>query len=37
MTFYNYALINRSTYTLIDTYFGVWTDADMGNPDEEVS
>ncbi len=30
MTFYNYALINRSTYTLIDTYFGVWTDADMG-------
>jgi hypothetical protein len=30
MTFYNYALINRSTYTLIETYFGVWTDADMG-------
>jgi len=30
MTFYNYALINRSTYKLQDTYFGVWTDADMG-------
>ncbi|MCX6257669.1 MAG: T9SS type A sorting domain-containing protein [Bacteroidia bacterium] len=30
MTFYNYALINRSTYTLFNTYFGVWTDADMG-------
>ncbi len=30
MTFGNYALINRSTYTLIETYFGVWTDADMG-------
>ncbi|MBN2680990.1 MAG: hypothetical protein JXR58_00655 [Bacteroidales bacterium] len=30
MTFYNYELINRSTYTLTQTYFGVWTDADMG-------
>lgn len=30
MTFYNYGLINRSTYTLVETYFGVWTDADMG-------
>jgi hypothetical protein len=32
MTFYNYRLINRSTYTLYETYFGVWTDADMGYP-----
>ncbi|MFH2096383.1 MAG: T9SS C-terminal target domain-containing protein, partial [Bacteroidota bacterium] len=32
MTFGNYELINRSTYTLYDTYFGVWTDADMGDP-----
>lgn len=31
MTFGNYALINRSTYTLFNTYFGVWTDADLGN------
>jgi hypothetical protein len=30
MTFYNYQIINRSTYTLADTYFGIWTDADMG-------
>jgi len=26
MSFYNYALINRSTYTLIDTYFGIYVD-----------
>ncbi len=31
MTFGNYELINRSTYTLLNTYFGVWTDADMGD------
>ncbi|PLX17867.1 MAG: hypothetical protein C0599_13130 [Salinivirgaceae bacterium] len=30
MTFYNYQIINRSTYTLKEAYFGVWTDADMG-------
>lgn len=30
MTFGNYALINRSSYTLLNTYFGVWTDADLG-------
>ncbi|MDD4645742.1 MAG: hypothetical protein PHY99_07120, partial [Bacteroidales bacterium] len=30
MTFYNYALINRSTYTLIETYFGVYADSDLG-------
>ncbi len=30
MTFYNYNIINRSTYTLFETYFGVWTDADLG-------
>ena len=35
MTFYNYALINRSTYTLTETYFGVWTDADMGYPQDD--
>ncbi|NOZ46766.1 MAG: T9SS type A sorting domain-containing protein [Chlorobi bacterium] len=32
MTFYNYEIINRSTFTLTDTYFGVWTDADLGDP-----
>ena len=30
MTFYNYALINRSTYTLIDTYFGIYVDGALG-------
>ncbi|MCD6333173.1 MAG: hypothetical protein J7L89_07865, partial [Bacteroidales bacterium] len=30
MSFYNYALINRSTYTLIETYFGVYSDGDLG-------
>ncbi|MFA6129141.1 MAG: hypothetical protein WC699_17715, partial [Bacteroidales bacterium] len=30
MTFYNYALINRSTYTLVETYFGVYADSDLG-------
>lgn len=30
MTFANYNIINRSTYILTDTYFGVWTDADLG-------
>ncbi|MFO7862740.1 MAG: hypothetical protein R6U85_01955, partial [Salinivirgaceae bacterium] len=31
MTFYNYQIINRSSFTLKDAYFGVWTDADMGD------
>jgi hypothetical protein len=30
MTFYNYRLINRSTFTLTNTYFGVFTDPDLG-------
>ncbi|MDD4150224.1 MAG: hypothetical protein PHE33_09360 [Bacteroidales bacterium] len=37
MTFYNYNIINRSTYTLYDTYFGVWTDADLGNPKDDFT
>ncbi len=31
MTFYNYQVINRSTFELQKTYFTVWTDADLGN------
>lgn len=31
MTFYNYEMINRSTFTLTETYFGQWVDADLGN------
>ncbi|MBD79451.1 MAG: hypothetical protein CL840_11070 [Crocinitomicaceae bacterium] len=30
MTFYNYELVNRSTFTLTETYFGQWVDADLG-------
>ena len=30
MTFYNYELINRSTFSLTNTYFGVWADSDLG-------
>lgn len=30
MTFYNYELINRSTFTLTNTYFGNWVDPDLG-------
>ncbi len=36
MTFYNYQLINRSTYTLRNAYFGVWVDADVGDYDDDV-
>ncbi|MBK8927300.1 MAG: T9SS type A sorting domain-containing protein [Crocinitomicaceae bacterium] len=32
MTFYNYELVNRSTQTLFDTYFGIFIDAALGNP-----
>ena len=35
MTFYNYNIINRSTFILFETYFGVWTDADLGNPTDD--
>lgn len=30
MTFYNYEVVNRSTFVLNKTYFTVWTDADLG-------
>ena len=30
MTFYNFQIINRSTYTLTNTYFSLWTDTDLG-------
>jgi hypothetical protein len=32
MTFYNYQIINRSTYTINDTYFGVFIEGQLGNP-----
>ncbi len=30
MTFYSYEIINRSTFTLTNTYFSQWVDADLG-------
>jgi len=35
MTFYNYELINRSTFELSDTYFGQWVDGDLGNAQDD--
>lgn len=35
MTFYNYELINRSTQTLYDTYFGVMVDVALGGPNDD--
>ncbi|MEW6469894.1 MAG: T9SS type A sorting domain-containing protein [Bacteroidota bacterium] len=31
MTFYQYKIINKSTYMLTNTYFGQWVDADLGD------
>jgi hypothetical protein len=30
MTFYSYEIINRSTFTLTNTYFSPWVDTDLG-------
>lgn len=35
MTFYNYELINRSSFTLNDTYFAQWVDADLGDATDD--
>lgn len=37
MTFYNYQIINRSTYSLTDAYFGVWNDPDLGFSDDDAA
>lgn len=37
MTFYNYQIINRSTYTLKEAFFGVWTDGDLGYSDDDYT
>ncbi len=36
MTFNNYRIINRSTFTLTDTYFGTWFDPDLGNANDDI-
>ncbi|MCB9335242.1 MAG: T9SS C-terminal target domain-containing protein [Flavobacteriales bacterium] len=35
MTFYNYELINKSSFTFTNTYFGQWVDSDLGNPGDD--
>ena len=35
MTFYKYQVINRSSDALLNTYFGVWCDADLGNASDD--
>lgn len=35
MTFYSYEIINRSTYTLTNTYFSQWTDPDLGFAEDD--
>ena len=35
MTFYNYELVNRSTQTLYDTYFGIFIDGALGGPNDD--
>lgn len=35
MTFYNFELINRSTFTLTNTYFANYVDPDLGDPRDD--
>ena len=35
MTFYNYVMINRSNFTLTNTYFGQWVDSDLGDANDD--
>jgi hypothetical protein len=35
MTFYKYEVFNRAAESLEDTYFGVWTDSDLGGADDD--
>lgn len=36
MTFYNYRIINRSSFRLADTYFSTWFDPDLGNANDDI-
>lgn len=35
MTFYKYRIANRASAPIYDTYFGVFTDSDLGGPDDD--
>ena len=34
-TFYKYKLINKGDQTLVDSYFGIWSDVDLGFPADD--
>jgi hypothetical protein len=36
MTFYNYRILNKSTFRLADTYFSTWFDPDLGNAIDDI-
>ncbi len=36
MTFYNYRILNKSTFRLTNTYFSTWFDADLGFADDDI-
>ncbi|HTB06198.1 MAG TPA: hypothetical protein VK806_04530, partial [Bacteroidia bacterium] len=36
-TFYNYTIINRSSYQVNQTYFGAWNDFDLGNGGDDYT
>lgn len=36
MTFYNYRILNRSTFRLTNTYFSTWFDPDLGNATDDI-
>jgi hypothetical protein len=35
MTFYHYTIINKSSFRLDSTYFGVWVDSDLGSASDD--
>lgn len=35
MTFYQYKIINKSSFRVNDTYFGQWVDPDLGNANDD--
>jgi hypothetical protein len=36
MTFYNYRILNRSTFRLTNTFFSTWFDPDLGNAIDDI-
>ncbi|MCC5917726.1 MAG: T9SS type A sorting domain-containing protein [Cryomorphaceae bacterium] len=36
MTFYNYRILNKSTFSLTNAFFGTWFDPDLGDPRDDL-